>query len=514
MALGPEEMENKSDLKRPVALILHRSWIVLLSLDVLALVWFALETKTEVLKPKTHWMYSMNNEDGQTYAQWNGPDSIKPFQQKRQRITPEEGEALQLPKMVMGQGKKRKSIMLSQFNQIRWDENSDVWLIYDDWTKIDLLKHPVLPLPAKIRERILLIDSSGTMSEPLGPDHEQSRYRLAMQKLWALRKVSPEPWRLYTFSDRILSHGSWDIESREVPFSSLPEARGRTSLLSSLGELNEILKTPSDIVIVTDGEIDQRDMSMVEEVFRHLRASGHRLNIMSPELKSVSQFEFAIQKGLLSKGWLLQEAPVVTKTTHAADEPGLKWNQVPETKGSAMVVPVLFSKDGLPLVYFNRTKKGNLFHVIGSFQGEMDVLQKHLQKLWQISPVVMVEREKIRVDFLNESLHPLRVKMASWQSVEPELPGVYTFASPIWKESINFYHPESGPFTVERLQWVAKWQRAEESKRIKVISLDAFWSPLSDGQWVLVWLLCILHFLIFTFTFGSFAFKNTMRYLA
>lgn len=495
MVLDSKALENFRTLSRTV-----QTWLalaVLLLLDFVFLVVTSLGWQGESAVQPASWKMLLAQENKETFVQWDSPLALGPLPAGRLRIPPDGKLKSLLPDISMSSTVGPvKVLRTSSMNPaVETGHGGEEWLVHDDWNPAQAVATGLLLLEENEKPYIILLDSSGTMAEPQKSGAVASRYRLALQHLAEERRRSTAPWHIFTFSDQLRDLGMWRVGEAAEFLAELPQAQGRTSLLTALTDLRAVLHDPACVIIVTDGEIDQRDQTAVVRIFSQARADGHRLCLLSPDFEPLPDFDFVRDMGLLETAWPRHAVASILPATHVRNRADLAWKNVPSTRSQGAAIPVLFSQEGRPLLY-HEWRGGGLqrFHVVGEPAASLDEIRRLLEKLWMKSATIMLEEKFCTVDLHNDSLEPLQVQLGEWQSVPAQTPGTYRFAVPNWTwESLQFQHQRTGPFTLYNLAIMNQLKQPDRMMTLKQARFEPFGQALSDKNWWMLAVLAVMH---------------------
>ena len=328
--------------------------------------------------------------------------------------------------------------------------------LYDDWKGRLQLSSPAMDAPDVNRHFHLLLDRSGTMKRE-GGDQELNALARVYAQLNTKRKQDPRPWKCFSFASSLETHGVWPTNGAPPP-GLFAESRGTTALIQALEQLKPQLKESSDIVIISDGETDTRDLDSLERSLESLSRKGHRLALLSPDFKPVDLWQKAYDAGSLSNSWPTEAPSKIETLPYQHSMSGSRWGKRRRVRLDDQHVVLLRDQEGRALLSLEAGTSPMRFHVIGELLSPSPLLKDWLLERFGNRPSLLLNGNTIQVNLGIKSHHSLSIWGETKQKAFPSQPGHYEIPQPS-SGDLDFFHPETGPFRLEGLeQWPQKEQ--------------------------------------------------------
>lgn len=473
----------------------------LLFLDLAFLLHLGLQMEDAVSPLAGGWSLTITARDGKLYRQWENERDDIHLPAGFLRVPPDAQTPFPMPELLIGQNRVPDIILASALAAgTKPSELPDGCVLVYDRFDVSTPGFPrVSLLSGDSREICVLLDASGTMSQPYRQGERRTVFMRALENLSLRRAEDDVPWRLFTFSDGLRDHGPWK-KGEAGALTGLPEPKGRTALLSAMEGLLKTVKGPARLLVISDGVITERDRGSVERVFSVLKASGIRIHLLSPDLLPLERFGFAYGSGLALASWPEPEEKNLIRSTNAriktaGGEAEARWSDVPETMGGAELLPVLFSKEGWPLIYVSATGGRVMHHLVGTPSFPLARIGEYLRLERGVQPVVVLEEGAVTVDIFEKDFGPMRADLGKgWVTLHVERPGVFRLAldSAIPPE-IGFHHQRTGSFVLHGIDRLGAMTGGRPGKAEKKLGFRLPGGEALPGELRFAAILALLH---------------------
>ncbi|MBF0196170.1 MAG: VWA domain-containing protein [Planctomycetes bacterium] len=470
-------------------------------------------------------------------GEWYAEKEISPFPAGRHEYHSTRQWPVHLPKLKI----KGRDIAITTLSQYKKQENITQVVIYDEWNHTSKLKHPIIPADHKNQQILILLDQSATMGEEFHKNEKHTRLEKAIQSLKEKRRLSSREWQMYTFSDMLIQCGEWPHDGEKVPLGLWKKPSGTTALLSALTELaqnlsvddsdigkekqsdgiraqlqNSNLRThkqdnnqeiatpliPRTWVIISDGQVSERDSYSIKKVISQLKKQAIHIHILSPDLQPMDLWQPFYNQSLVNSQWPTSNNSKNIPLTNSTQKPHEKWHDLIATQGSQEHQVILFSQEGLPLIYMSSSDGNTLFHVCARPDFEQQELKSMISQLWQNNLVLTFLPEKIRIDTFSKSSSLIKIKDFRWQNLSPETPGIYIWPIPELAKlpvKLDCFHPEIGPFEVSGLNFYQHIHQARQKQQQTQWQLSQYLEPIGPYKQIILSLLLIFDILLISF---------------
>ncbi len=462
---------------------------ILLLIFINIIFFITLNTTKETVVIDKNWSYTTAIEGKKSFYQWQSEHKNKLFPSKKLRGIIDDSHPF--PKIIREKGKAIKITTLSSLKQTT-DPEHTLCIIYDDWLKSELLKNRLQKIQRNKNERVILIDVSSTMNQK---DKHQKINRLEQVYHALVRKkeISNEKWKLYTFSDNLVSIGAW--KNGKKLFSHLQKGKGRTYLLKALNELKKGLTSPTHISIITDGHMTETDRSSYENTLVSLSGAGHSVSILSPTLNKTDSLTDFYQRGLLSSKWE-QESNIQEKSIDCISRLSQStWHNVSLCKGNENLKPFIWSKKGVPLAFIETTPVGKLVHLAGAPSDGGAELQKILSQQFNAVIIFSANQNRLEIDIRNHQFQTLKIWKRKWVPLDSVYSGVFSFSSYKFKNlsEYKFFHPTTGFFRIENLNTLKQIKKAFPIEISTNYKFEAFFNRFKKVDLKFIYLIAAIN---------------------
>jgi hypothetical protein len=444
------------------------SVIVFIFVNTVFLLVLNTSTRTKVINP--NWIYSTALEGSKSFYQWQSDQNNKLFPDTdiRGMIS----DTHPFPKIIREKDKAIKLTFLSSLKDLD-DPNHTLCIIYDDWAKSHVLKNSLQQFQRNNNERTILVDVSSTMNQK-DKNAKINRLEQVYHALVEKKKTNSEKWKLYTFSDNLVSIGNW--KNGKNLFSHLQKGKGRTYLLKALSELKKDLNKPTHISVITDGHMTETDRSSYESTLVSLSAEGHSISILSPTLNRTDSLTEFYNRGLLSSEWEKNTVEQQKNTEKTSRLSNTVWKNVLLCKGNEYLKPFIWSKKGVPLAFIETTQLGKIVHLAGQPTDGGAELQKILNQQFNSIIIFSANHSKLEIDIRNHRFQTLKIWKGKWVSLDSVYSGIFSFSAQEFKNlaEYKFFHPTTGFFRIENLSSLKQIKKGFPKEITENITFEVF----------------------------------------
>ena len=342
-------------------------------------------------------------------------------------------------------------------------------VVYDQWEKAPSLGAPLRRMSSSERGRVILVDRSGTMEREVKGDRLNALARV-YERLREKRKLEEENWRVFSFSDGVVDHGSWPADG-PPPIEAFLKSKGSTRLLDALSQLQEAMDAPMDLVIITDGRIDTRDRASIEKSFSAFRSSGHRISMLSPTLGPLQDWGAVALRLGVGQDW---PSPQKVESRESLDPlTGWLWTNVVATRALPHLRVLLWSSDQWPLAYIDSSGESPVVHLVAT-PPSMEDFSLWLQREERARFALHYSDSHLELVIEERSDLPLDSDLGA---LLPNPPGHYRWRATQWPQS--FHHPSIGLWTLKAMPEPSLPEGNDEPR---ASSWTSFASPKSPEQ--------------------------------
>lgn len=418
-------------------------WLFIFFIDALWLINIIYHQQIPTKVIETPCFTLTDSEEGKFY-QWSSETNHKPFQAGQWRwINQIPFLSGVTPTITKVENKSFRTHYLSHGPP---PKASNLILIYDKWSNTHSLDHPLKQKANQQRKTVVFLDQSATMGNPWN-NTKLSSHEMSLISLKKQRELHSSPWELIGFAEKPIYYGTW-LNNTSFKFQKLLNPKGKTKWTEALQHWKDKKPSPSNIIMVGDGKVNESNLHRLEILFNELKSLDHQITILSPVLQKLPAWETIYHKKLAKSSWIEETDSISQQTLHSSYPTSITWNNVTHSLPGKYHQPILWSNEGPLLISMEWTDSKQWLHLAGTPSIHPTELLNLLKKDLQHPLTLELKKNSLTLDLQNDSPEPLSLRLSNGEKlIWPTQKGIYQL--PYQSDDLHLRHPAFGTIRIQ-----------------------------------------------------------------